>query len=204
MAEPLPVIIREAVDGDRDFVFSSWLREYRKSRRIEDVGNDSYYFGQHKVLEDLLQRSNTYVACYQDDPKLVLGYLCGEHFDRCNVVHMTFVKDKTRNYDSYRNMGIATILYNAFIANRDHLPTFYTHATKLTNQRSSRELRLRNELREGGKGMPDDRGWLRDKIQDLCIKYDPYLGQLTHKQLGIETKKKYKCPHCKELSHRSY
>ncbi|MBV6514133.1 MAG: hypothetical protein FMNOHCHN_03723 [Ignavibacteriaceae bacterium] len=118
------VKIRPASQEDVPFIFASWLKSYRDSFLVRDVGNEVYYNGHHKVIERLLQRGTSLIACASDDPSQIYGYLVYETISNITVFHFGYTKH------SYRRLGILKALIEATGHNLE-LGSCYTHQTRI-------------------------------------------------------------------------
>ncbi len=124
MSQRLPIRVRPASVDDVPFICSSWLKSYRGADAVKDVPSRTYYYYQHRVLEELLPRSVTLVACLEDDPNTIVGYLTYEVVDTALVVHWLYLKH------TFRRMGIAKELLK-LAADAEKPPAiFYTHYTR--------------------------------------------------------------------------
>lgn len=123
----LPIRYRAATAEDANFIFNSWLKSYRYSQFSRLIANEVYYTEHHKILESLVKECKVIVACNQDDPSQIYGYICAGELDGFLVVHYVYVKH------SFRNMGIGKSLLNVF----DHDPStaaIYTHNTRIADR----------------------------------------------------------------------
>lgn len=78
-----------------------------------------YFRFQRKVCTGLLERSNVKVACHEEFPEQIFGYLIYEPMSEATIVHYAYVKQV------YRKMGILKKLLEDLKA-----PFIYTHQTK--------------------------------------------------------------------------
>ncbi len=96
---------------DTNFVYSTWLRNYKHSSYFAKRIKPSVFFaGHHAVLNHLLAKPamRLSVACDKNDPETIWGWLACEPSNLMQtVVHFMFVKD------AFRKMGIARTLLNA-------------------------------------------------------------------------------------------
>lgn len=72
------VDIRDMVNDDRPFIFSTWLRGLRHSNDyFELIENEAYFKHQHDLIEAILDdfEVTVKIACLKDDPSVVLGYV---------------------------------------------------------------------------------------------------------------------------------
>lgn len=96
--------IREITDKDKNFIFSSWLKSYRNAQAVKPVVNTLYYKEQHRVIEELLERSKVLVLHSPDDENNLIGYVVVEEIQGIPVIHWLYVKH------TFRGMGLARIL----------------------------------------------------------------------------------------------
>jgi hypothetical protein len=92
-----------------------------------NVPNQIYYDGQHRLIEKLIMRSKTYVACDAKDPNQIYGYGVAEVVDGIFVVHFIYVKLP------YRRMGIGNSILNSFEYQQGTLSAF-THWTRMAEK----------------------------------------------------------------------
>lgn len=111
--------IRMATGDDLPFIYATWLESYRYDSNFGKSHRNNIFFEDYrKVVDLLLQESDVFVACDQDDPHVIYGYLAREG---CQTLHYAFTKGP------FRRWGIASALYeHAFGTTR---PVFYTHKT---------------------------------------------------------------------------
>lgn len=123
--EGLPLRIRPATNEDIGFIFNSWMRSYRdKGTGCKNVPTVIYDQNQHKLIERLLQNATTLIACNDEDPSQIFGYICAEYIQGAFVVHYAYTKH------SMRKFGVFSHLLNAF----QHDATVagcYTHQTSV-------------------------------------------------------------------------
>lgn len=123
----LPIRLRAATQEDVPFIFNSWLKSYRQSLFARNITSTVYFSEHHKVLENLLRNSTVAIACDQNDPSTVYGYICAGKIDGVFVLHYVYVKH------SFRNLGVGKTLLNAF----DHdvnTAAVYTHHTRMAEK----------------------------------------------------------------------
>jgi GNAT superfamily N-acetyltransferase len=129
--EKVPFKIRPAMEGDVPFIFSSWLKSYRASIGTKQVNNTVFFSEHHKIIENLLRTSSTFVICPAEDEAQICGYICAEQVDSIFVLHYVYVKQ------TFRGLGIAKLLLNKF----DHDPEMAgicTHMTRVGETLSQR------------------------------------------------------------------
>lgn len=120
----LPIVLRKGLARDVPFITSSWLRSFRDAPFVRGVPNNIFYYQHHKVLEHLIPRSIVVVACSEDDPDLIVGWVCAELVDTALVVHYVYVKH------DYRRMGVAKALLTFLVDAEKPPAVMYTHKTK--------------------------------------------------------------------------
>ena len=114
-------IIRPAVDGDRNFIFSTWLRSFRyHGELVRHVPNDIYYKYHQQVIERIMARgAQALVIADKNDINTVFGYVITEG---STVVHFAYVKK------AFRRMGFL----RAALDNKTEWT--FTHWTAVCNQ----------------------------------------------------------------------
>ena len=78
MSDDAEIIVRSVEWGDKDFVFSTWLRgQYWGSDYFLNMEQDEYFADYAKRITRYLTRPGTQVDCavLKDDPEVVLGYI---------------------------------------------------------------------------------------------------------------------------------
>lgn len=89
------IAIRPVTPDDMRFVLSSWKRTWRVSPWAGVVRNDQYFDSIAAVIEGLIMRgAKILVACPEDRPTAILGWLCSETVKSGEtVVHYCYTKD---------------------------------------------------------------------------------------------------------------
>ena len=106
--EKLPVAMRMANETDLPFIFNAWLKSHKNSRFAKDIDSTIYFQEHHNLIEKLLKRYDTVVICSKDDPEHIYGFANGGSTEGIFTLNYIYVKH------TFRNMGIATTLFNAF------------------------------------------------------------------------------------------
>lgn len=119
---PAPIRVRKALETDINFIFSSWLESFRKSRFAQDMHNTIYFTEHHKIIENLLKTCDVWIACSDVDPSQIFGFLCCEVIDGQFVLHYAYVKH------DFRMLGIGSMMLSA-TAHNPEVAGFYTHHT---------------------------------------------------------------------------
>ena len=127
MEENKSIRLRPMVEDDLAFIFNSWLKSYRFSHFGEKITNTIYFSDHHKVVENLIGTSKVVVACNQDDPTQVYGYIVGGKLDGISVLHFIYVKH------TFRNMGVGKTLLDAMGHDKEKAGV-YTHHTRMADK----------------------------------------------------------------------
>lgn len=104
----IPFVIREASIDDRSFVINSWLQQIRDAMPWSFIKASRYYDHQTKLIESILSRAETYIACCNDDSSLIYGYVCFEKLNNEIILHWGSVK--SGDIVRLRGRGIMTAL----------------------------------------------------------------------------------------------
>lgn len=106
------VMIRPITEADRAFIFASWLKGLRYGNSwYELIDKDLYFKVYNSIINQLLHRSETKIACLKEDPSVILGYAVIEK----NRLHWLHVKK------AWRKIGIARSLVPSNITTVTHL-----------------------------------------------------------------------------------
>lgn len=123
----LPIRLRPANQEDVPFIFNSWLKSYRNSLFARNITNTTYFTEHHKLIQRIVKKNQVIVACNDQDPSQVYGYICAGHIDGIFVLHYIYVKH------SFRNLGVGKALLNSF--NHDiNTAAIYTHHTRIAEK----------------------------------------------------------------------
>lgn len=118
-------LIRPAIPSDIPFIYSTWLKSFKYDSALGKSMRKSVFFESYReVIDNILDQSSVAVACMQDDPNVIIGYIVYASyysFDHV-ILHYLFVKE------SFRKFGVAKSLTNVLDIQK---PIKFTH---LTNQ----------------------------------------------------------------------
>lgn len=114
--------LRVANEDDIGFIFNSWLKSYRASSVNRDIINATFFTEHHKVLERILKHAQVIIACSNEDPMHIYGWICAEYIDGIFCLHYIYIKH------SFRKMGVGRLLFNAF--EHSDAAGIYTHHTQ--------------------------------------------------------------------------
>lgn len=128
------ILMRPARASDIPMITHSWLTSFRgeeskgKGRKFhrgglgsEGIPNRFFYYYHHKVLESLIPNSIVMVACLENSPDTILGWVCAQVVDTALVVHYAYTKYAFRKY------GIARRLLKEIIDTEKPPAVFCTH-----------------------------------------------------------------------------
>lgn len=159
------VAIRPHQAADKDFIFHSWLKAYKRySHFARRIPHNIFFRFHHAILERLLSRPSVSVliAHPEGEPDVIIGYLASENepqFYKTKLIHFIYVKS------AFRNLGIATALLKEAQINPDE--SQFTHWTfchcekcEPYYERSRKEAFVNTD-------------WITRKFPD--IRYNPYL-----------------------------
>lgn len=113
-------VFRAVRPSDESLVYSSWLKSYRDSPVMAGVPNTVYYKMVHELIERTLATATVLVACNQEDPEVIYGYIVYEP----GTIHWTYVKHP------FRSFGIGKALENAALVGQE-APVAYTCRTRV-------------------------------------------------------------------------
>lgn len=129
----LPVILRNPVESDFNFIINSWLKSYRNSAFATHIPNDVYFHAHSKIIKKTLEIGRVVVICSAEDNEQIMGYLVYEGRDNLFIMHFCYVKYPYRRLGLMRN-AIEQVLNS----NNQSGPIFITHLP-----RSFEELKQR-------------------------------------------------------------
>ena len=113
------VAIRSVEPGDKNFIFSTWLKGLRYGNDwFGLIHQDCYYKAYHPIIERILSVADVKIACLKEDKDVILGYSVSRSIQGNIVLDFVFVKS------AWRNIGIC----------RSLIPTntvAVTHVTKV-------------------------------------------------------------------------
>lgn len=123
MSEAPTFRIRPAVEADLPFVVHSWLHSYASTGA--KASSSSVYWDHHpNLVKAALGRSSVLVACPDDDPESILGWICIDRVGKHGLIHYVYVKHP------FRRLGIAS----ALLAPLRPVPMCITHKTSVTEK----------------------------------------------------------------------
>lgn len=104
--EIIPVAIREMGPDDEGFVYRTWLEGHRVGSPAYGtrMRKDDYFALHHPKAERILARAKVWIACPEDAPNVIAGYIIAEP---PKVVHWVFVRD------GFKKLGLMRLLLAA-------------------------------------------------------------------------------------------
>lgn len=134
-----PILVRAVTPRDLPLITNSWLTNYRKGYFVKGVPNPIYFRLHHKILETLIPRATTIIACDPEDPDVIYGWACAEVIDERLVFHYVYVKGGFKAQQTgvdesgdrtYKGWGVGSLLVQEFLKFEDNLKGIvYTHET---------------------------------------------------------------------------
>lgn len=97
--------IRPFRADDLDYVYDSWLNQWRASRWAGVVPNHLYYPTQRALIDGLIARGA--VILVADEGRTLLGWACGEVKDGRTVLHYARTKDPYAQWEIDRALVAA-------------------------------------------------------------------------------------------------
>ena len=97
MKSLLPITIRLKLPTDKDFIYSSWIKNMWSAKPYSFIQWSLFCNHQAKLIDQLDSVSNTLVACLAEDPDILLGYLTYSLFNNKLIIHYGNVKQAYRN-----------------------------------------------------------------------------------------------------------
>jgi hypothetical protein len=92
-------VVRDYQESDRNFILSSWLKSYRhNSYFAKRIRNKEYFNFHHAIVNRILDRAKTIVACKIDDPNLIYGFFTHEEALGYKIGHFLYVKESFREF----------------------------------------------------------------------------------------------------------
>lgn len=127
MTSTAPWCIRTANGSDLNFIYSTWLNNYRSDSRIGRSVRKGIFFSEYySVIDKILGKNSTHVliAHPPNEPNVITAFMVYEDSidDTPFVLHYAFTKEV------FRNLGIAKSLF--LKAKSGEGATVFTHHTR--------------------------------------------------------------------------
>lgn len=110
-------------DVDKNFIYSTWLQNYKYSSYFaKRIKPHVFFTGHQKIIDHLIAKPiKVLIACPKNDDETICGYIAYEFKNDKPILHFIFIKE------AFREMGIAK---NLLKAAKIETPTFtFTHWT---------------------------------------------------------------------------
>lgn len=124
MGNQIPINFRTLETEDESFIYNSWLKSFRNSPLAKPLCNEVYFRNHKLIINNILQRSTTLLACNPEDSSQIYGYIVYEMLRGVPIVHYVYTKY------TYRKLGIAKQLFEATIKSKPLLISHYTSNLK--------------------------------------------------------------------------
>lgn len=115
-------------EGDKAFIFSTWLNNFKADGYFAiRVKPEIYFAKHHAIIEYILEKKSTtvYVASSKADHNHIFGYAVCEKSGDDDIIHYAFVKSSFQKFGIFKN-----ILKHAGI---DFDKSVVTHWTRAMN-----------------------------------------------------------------------
>lgn len=86
------------------FIFNSWLENWRYSDECKRMSNDVYYRRFKAIIAELLTTSLIVIAFNPEDEDQVYGYICYKKIEDIFVLHYAYVKFTYRRQKLFHRM----------------------------------------------------------------------------------------------------
>jgi GNAT superfamily N-acetyltransferase len=127
------VVVRPSTIDDVPFVLNSWLRSHRSGPWARYVGDATYYENHGPLAHALLELCPPLIACDEQHPELIRGWICGERYLGSLTVHYVYVRADWRHWGIARQLVealghkegepiVATAITNVYAQGRKKLP----------------------------------------------------------------------------------
>jgi hypothetical protein len=103
-AAELPIMAREALPEDLNFVFNSWLISYKQSKTLANLDGAFYYQGQHNIIERCLRQSQVLMLVDANKTEDIYSYIVYQEIDGIFTVHFAYVKHLFRGLGLFKHM----------------------------------------------------------------------------------------------------
>lgn len=145
--------IRQGNITDKNFIFNSWLKEYRNSLFatanvspfINQNGKadlhrlsvpDSIYYKHHAIIiQNLLESSYVLVLCNPENEDHIFGYIVYQPYNEHVIVHFLYIKSL------YRRFGLAKKLLSD-ITDIKNKTIYASHMTEMASTYMMRNYKL--------------------------------------------------------------
>lgn len=101
MSDPtLPIRIRLADISDYGYILETWTKNFHATHPWNFIPNSIYFPWQTARINSILSQVTPLVACLDDDPNQIVGYLCAAKHKDSILLHYAVTKG------IYRRLGV--------------------------------------------------------------------------------------------------
>lgn len=105
----LPIALRPAVADDYGYILETWSRNLHKTYPWNLIPNSTFYPHQKKLINSIVAQVVPLVACIEDEPNQLVGYLVAQPYGDSNlIIHYGCVKG------IFRRLGVMKTLLEQF------------------------------------------------------------------------------------------
>lgn len=90
------VSIRLKETKDDPFIYNSWLKSNRAKHA--NMPTSDYFAHYKKLINNLLYKSLTFIACDPKDPEFIYGYIVIRPIEDLKIIHYVYVKKPFRRF----------------------------------------------------------------------------------------------------------
>lgn len=116
--------LRQMTQNDFPFISNSYLKSYRYGPETKHLINEIYYDVYLEKLNNMISSGDVTVACSDEDPDQILGYLISGSTHGVSIVHFIYVKHL------FRRMSVAKTLLQSKVPEFGIKMTICTHTAR--------------------------------------------------------------------------
>ena len=135
MSETPPFHMRPPMQGDIQFILSSWLKSFRNSEFANYIPNKLYYEFHGSLVKNIIARSLVSILCDVEDPEHVYGYVVYELLGDVFILHYIYIKY------NFRNLGLCRTALKAVYPQFGNVESFITHPDKVLSRIVNNEIK---------------------------------------------------------------
>lgn len=98
--QDIEIGIRPAQADDINYVKHTWLDAYRRGGGVfhNHVDPELYRRSHRAIIATIMEEHTTLIAYDPADPRIIMGFLCGDNYPTAPVVHFVYVPSKLRGW----------------------------------------------------------------------------------------------------------
>jgi len=104
--DDLPISIRPVAPTDYGYILQTYTKSLHQTHPLNFIPNQIFFPFYTEIINKLLTSSTTLVACIDDDPDQIVGYMIGHHHNTSVVIHWATTKG------IFRRLGVMKALLN--------------------------------------------------------------------------------------------